>query len=83
MIAEIWVLLKCLAMVMGFIRMVLKPIMVILQAAVEQTETETDDLILEKFLGSTFYSILNFVLDYVGSIKIGVTQRALMRKKSK
>lgn len=78
---EFWGILKSIAAVVGFFRLVCKPIMTILQAAVEQTETKTDDLILEKVLGSRAYSIFKWVLDYLGSIKLDTTQKVFKAKK--
>lgn len=81
---EVWAILKSLATVIGFIRMVMKPIMTIIEKAVEETETEKDDVILEKILGSSIYKALAWIIDYLGSIKIDATQRivgATVKKK--
>jgi hypothetical protein len=58
-------------LVMGSARAVFKPIMAALHAYVESTPKTSDDEAIAKVEASKFFKAFAFVLDYVGSIKIG------------
>ncbi len=54
----------------GALRLVVKPLMVALTAFAKETETPKDDEVLAKIETSKAYKLLLFVLDWLASIKI-------------
>ena len=56
--------------VMGVLRAIFKPMMVMLEAYASSTESKKDDEWLAKFKAGKFYAGLAFVLDYAASIKL-------------
>lgn len=57
-------------MIMGALRVVLKPLMVFLEEHVASTPDKADDEKLAKVKASKVYKALCFILDYVASIKL-------------
>jgi len=58
------------AMVMGSIRIVMKPVMVCLKAIAAATETKKDDELIEQVEASKAYKTISFLLDWVLSVKL-------------
>ncbi len=59
-----------LIVMVGTMRLVMKPIMSALQQVVDLTATKVDDEMLKKVLDSKWYKAISWFLDYVGSIKL-------------
>ena len=57
-------------MVIGGFRMILKPLVVGIEAFIKESESKKDDEILEKVKSNVFYKALIFLVDYAFSIKI-------------
>ena len=57
-------------MVMGFLRLVFKPLMALVQAVVDATPTDKDNAKLEEVKASKFYTSLLWLLDYFASVKV-------------
>lgn len=57
-------------MIVGYLRITVKPIMTLIHIVVKKTKTEKDDQILHKVTSSSWYAKLAFVLDLLTSIKI-------------
>ncbi len=55
--------------VLGTLRLVMKPIMTALQQIVDVTSTTTDNELLLKVISSPWYKGLTWLLDYVASVK--------------
>lgn len=55
---------------MGLVRIVFKPLMIMLHEIAASTESKKDDVLLEKVEASKAFKIFSFVLDYVLSIKM-------------
>lgn len=66
-----------LLLAMGAARLVFKPAMTLLQAAVAQTETQEDDRILSRVTGSRWFQILAWAVDFLGSVKLPVVGQAV------
>ncbi len=58
--------------VIGGLRVVFKPIMVLLETYVAYTPSKSDDETLEKAKSSKAYQWLAFALDYLASLKLPV-----------
>ena len=56
--------------VMGTARLVFKPFVLFLQAVTTATPSPKDNELLAKFMGSKAYTVIQFLLDYVASIKL-------------
>lgn len=56
--------------ILGGLRLVIKPIMTAIDSYVQSTKSLDDDKALEGFKAGKFYTTLVFVLDYVASIKL-------------
>lgn len=56
--------------IIGMLRLVVKPVMTIIQKIVKETPSKKDDAWLEKLLKSKGYRIFRFILDLVASIKL-------------
>jgi hypothetical protein len=54
----------------GIARLIFKPLMVFLQAVVEATPSQSDNVLLQKVMESKIYKGWAFVLDYLASIKL-------------
>jgi hypothetical protein len=63
-------LLSMILMVMGGLRLVLKPIMAYLEKKALESPEKTDDEKLAKMKESGWYKVLSFVLDYSASVKL-------------
>lgn len=59
-----------IVVLMGTLRLILKPIMVAIDSIVVATPSTSDNALWEKVKASGPYKILALVLDYVGSIKL-------------
>ncbi len=59
-----------LLVLMGTLRLVMKPVMSALQEVVDLTVTTKDNELLAKVLNSKWYKALSWLLDYVGSVKL-------------
>lgn len=59
-----------LAMVVGMLRLVMKPIMTALRAIADATPTAKDNEILDGVEKSKAYSMLQFMIDWIASIKL-------------
>lgn len=56
--------------VMGFSRIIFKPVFTIVQAVVDATPTDADNKALDDFKASKSYSFIVWLLDYFASVKI-------------
>lgn len=56
--------------VIGALRVVFKPVMVLVQSIVSVTPTVKDDEFLAKFMGHWSYKLISFLLDWTASIKL-------------
>lgn len=56
--------------VMGVMRTLFKPLMTFVHAYVAATPSTKDDLKLEKFKEGKAFKVINFLVDYIFSIKI-------------
>lgn len=56
--------------VIGALRVVFKPLIAVLQAYVDYTVDPKDNELLAKFLDSSVYKAVAYLLDLVGSIKL-------------
>lgn len=63
-------ILLSIAAIIGMVRLVVKPLMVILHSLAEATETTRDEEILKKIEENKIYKGFLFVLDYVFSLKL-------------
>ena len=54
----------------GMLRLLLKPLMVFLHKIVDITPSDKDNLILQKFEGSKWFKYVEFLVDYLFSLKI-------------
>ncbi len=61
-------------MVMGIMRVAMKPLMTLIQTIAANTETKADDVALDSFLNSPLYKAIAWFIDYVGSIKLPKAQ---------
>lgn len=59
-----------IAMVMGSVRIVMKPVMVCLKAIAAATETKKDDELIEKVETSKAYVTISFIIDWFLSVKL-------------
>jgi hypothetical protein len=57
-------------MVIGMLRIAVKPVMTVLINLANETETKKDDKIVHDIEQSKIYKALIFILDYMASIKI-------------
>jgi hypothetical protein len=57
-------------MLVGTLRLVLKPIMVAVESIVLSTPTLSDDSLLAKVKANPIYKVLVFVVDWLGSVKL-------------
>lgn len=58
----------------GFLRLINKPLMTAIKSYVLFTPSKTDDLLLEKIEKSKTYVAIVFIIDWLGSIKVGKTK---------
>ncbi len=70
-----WVVAKnpqvaALIVMMGTLRLVLKPIMSALKEVIDLTPTKWDNEQFDKLINSKAYKAISWALDYVGSIKL-------------
>lgn len=56
-------------MVVGILRVSIKPFMALLQTIVDTTETEVDNKFLVAVMDSVFYKGFVFILDWLASVK--------------
>jgi hypothetical protein len=56
--------------IVGFLRLVNKPLFALLHSYVKSTSSEDDDKKLEGFMNSSQYKLFCFVLDWVTSVKL-------------
>lgn len=56
-------------MIIGGFRIIFKPVMLALEAFVQDSESKKDDEILAKVKGHVVYKVFSFILDYAFSIK--------------
>lgn len=71
-------MLVALAVWMGTLRMIFKPIMSGIQAVVSLTPTVKDDTILADVLNSKVYKTIVFIFDYVASLKLPTAQTVVI-----
>jgi len=57
-------------LVMGSLRVIMKPLMSLLQAIAKETSTPKDNELLAKLLDNKIYKALSFCLDFVASVKL-------------
>lgn len=57
-------------MVLGAIRVIVKPLMAAFQSYVEYTPSESDNALFLKVKDNPIYKGIVFVLDYLGSVKL-------------
>lgn len=57
-------------MVVGGLRVVIKPIMSALRSYVEYTDSPNDNVKLDKIESSKLYKTLSYILDYLASVKL-------------
>lgn len=57
-------------MVIGAFRIVFKPLMTLIEAVVKATPTQADDQVLNTVEASLPFKALQFLVDYVASIKL-------------
>lgn len=68
--AKDWPILASIIVVMGTLRLFLKPVMTFLHAIADATPTPKDNDALNKVESSMLWKIVNFVIDYFASIKL-------------
>lgn len=56
--------------IVGILRLIVKPIVSILESIAAATESKVDDIALEKVKTSAIYKGLVWLLDYVASVKL-------------
>jgi len=61
---------------LGVLRLINKPLFTIIKTITSATKTPKDDAVVEKIETSKFWKLFEFVLDYVGSIKLDVIKNA-------
>jgi hypothetical protein len=66
-----WPHVNILLAIVGFLRVVIKPIMTGLKELAKTTATKADDQLLNEIEGSKFYHWLLYILDWFTSIKLG------------
>ena len=57
-------------MIMGILRVAMKPLMGLIKSITDATETKVDDEAIDGFLASPLYKAIAWFIDYVGSIKL-------------
>ena len=62
--------LAAILMYIGILRLIMKPLMVFLQSVVVATPSMKDNELLEKLMANPLYSVVVFVIDWLGSIKL-------------
>ncbi len=62
--------IAAIVMVIGGFRMILKPLVVGIEAFIKESESKKDDEVLEKVKSNVLYKALTFLVDYAFSIKI-------------
>ena len=62
--------LSTILMIVGFLRLVIKPIMTILKAYVAITPSNKDNETLDKIFNSKYWKRFLFILDWLTSIKV-------------
>lgn len=62
--------LSTILMIIGFLRLIIKPIMTILKAYVAITPTNKDNETLDKIFNSKYWTGFLFLLDWFTSIKV-------------
>lgn len=76
-----------IAMVVGTIRLFVKPIMHAIEKTVMETPTKRDDVWLQKVQASNTFKTIMFLLDYLGSLKLvelnNVKDSSVIRSESK
>ena len=72
-------LLQYAAYAVGFMRLVMKPIMDIIREYVKGTDTPKDDELLDSVTGSGVWKAIVWLFDYLGSIKIPATKKAVAK----
>jgi len=61
---------------LGVLRLINKPLFTIIKTITAATKTPKDDAVVEKIETSKAYKWFEFVLDYVGSIKLDAIKNA-------
>lgn len=61
--------------IVGFLRLVNKPLFTLLHSYVKSTADQNDDKKLEGFLNSSQYKMFCFVLDWVASVKLKAPEK--------
>ena len=62
--------LGSIVVVMGTLRLILKPLVSAVQTYVASTASTRDDEIVEGVLSSKYYKAFAFILDYAASVKL-------------
>jgi len=57
--------------VIGILRILIKPLMLIIKKIIEFTKTDKDDLLYEKAKKNIFVRIIFFLIDWMTSVKLG------------
>lgn len=57
--------------VIGFMRLIMKPLFDFAKAVVAATSSKKDDEFLAKVEASSIYKVLAYIIDWLGSVKIG------------
>jgi uncharacterized membrane protein required for colicin V production len=69
-------LFATVVVIIGFLRMIMKPVMTILQAYVKLTPYDSDDKWLESFEQSKSYKLVVYLMDWVLSVKMPEKSKA-------
>ena len=75
MALEKYPLFTSIVFFMGACRVILKPLMSLARTIVAQTPSKYDDEKLDAFEKSKFFITMNFLLDWVASVKIKPVER--------
>jgi len=73
--ASTYPIVSTILMVVGVLRVVIKPLMSLLNAYVLATPSPSDNEWLRGFQEGKVYSIIIYVLDWLGSVKIPVADK--------
>ncbi len=68
-------IIASMIIVMGSARIVMKPLMLMLEAIVKVTKTKKDNALLAKVKASKVYKLIALVLDYALSIKLSKAKK--------
>jgi hypothetical protein len=69
-VSNAYPLISSFLMIVGFLRIINKPLFAMLQSIVKVTPWESDNKILEAVERSRLYAIFCFLVDWLGSVKL-------------